>query len=137
MALDRETISEQLYGGFAPPHVQPFAEGLVGYDPEVGSGVYDVDAAKALIQEAGAEEATISLLAQTNNDLLNQVIQQQLGEIGLNVELDVVSPTEGYSTWYYADLVMQASSSRSSVIRIHVDARALLHRRECSRGPRP
>jgi ABC-type transport system substrate-binding protein len=80
---------------------QPFPEGFLGHDPAFDEDPYDPEAAQELISEAGADGATVELLTMTTPpyDSLAQVAQQALGDIGLNVEIDAVSPTEGISTW--------------------------------------
>src|SRR5690606_4437095 len=92
MAINRTEISEQLLGGVNPPVYQPFPEGYMGHDPALDEDPYDPDAARDLISEAGAEGATVTILAMTTPpyEAIAEVLQQSLGDIGLDVEIDAV-----------------------------------------------
>jgi peptide/nickel transport system substrate-binding protein len=101
MAMNRSEISEELLSGIAPPVYQPFPDGYLGYDSALDEDPYDPEAAQELIREAGAEGATVRLLTMTNEpyNSIGAIAEQALGDIGLEVELDPVSPTEGIATW--------------------------------------
>ncbi len=101
MAINRTEISEQLLGGVNPPVYQPFPAGYMGHDPALDEDPYDPDAARDLISEAGAEGATVTILAMTTPpyEAIAEVLQQSLGDIGLDVEIDAVSPSVGIPTW--------------------------------------
>ncbi|GGE51568.1 ABC transporter substrate-binding protein [Primorskyibacter flagellatus] len=56
-AIDREAFSKAVEFGLSTPATQPYAEGLWAYDPALeGRYAYDLDKAKALMQEAGYAE---------------------------------------------------------------------------------
>jgi peptide/nickel transport system substrate-binding protein len=101
MAINRTEISEELLSGIAPPVYQPFPEGFLGHDPDLDDDPYDPEAARDLIRDAGAEGATVRLLTMTNEPYksIGAIAEQALGDIGLDVQLDPVSPTEGIATW--------------------------------------
>lgn len=101
MALNRKEISKELFDGINPPAYQPFLEGYLGYDPALDDDPYDPEAARRLVTEAGAEGAMVQLLASTvpPTNLLAEVVQQSLDDIGLNAELVPISPTEATSIW--------------------------------------
>ena len=54
LALDRKTFAETVMEGNAQPASQMFAPFTIGYDPNL-KPVYDVEGAKKLVKEAGAE----------------------------------------------------------------------------------
>jgi ABC-type transport system substrate-binding protein len=62
----------------------------------------DVDKAKALLAEAGAEGITLNLMALTDSTSVTiaQIIQASLGEAGINVE---IQPTEDAAYWAAGD----------------------------------
>ncbi|HEY8523596.1 MAG TPA: ABC transporter substrate-binding protein [Acidimicrobiales bacterium] len=101
MALNRSEISEELLGGIAPPVYQPFPEGYLGFDPDIDEDPYDPEAARDLIEQAGADGTSVRLLTMTTPpyDSIAQIAQQALGDIGLEVEIEPVSPTVGIPTW--------------------------------------
>lgn len=100
MAIDRESISTGLTAGRNPPVFQTFIEGYVGYDKALDVDPYDPDAARALIKEAGAEGASVKLIQQLGPAaVFAEVIQQQLNDVGLNVEIVPVPGAEARQTW--------------------------------------
>jgi peptide/nickel transport system substrate-binding protein len=102
MALSRQEISDELLSGVAPPAFgQPFASFIEGHDPALEVDPYDVDAARALIEEAGAEGASVSIIsvAVPPLDLMAQVVQQSLNDIGLNVELAPLAFADARAAW--------------------------------------
>ncbi|HEY8527065.1 MAG TPA: ABC transporter substrate-binding protein [Acidimicrobiales bacterium] len=96
MAIDRTAISEELLEGANPPSYQPFPEGYLGHDPGLDEDPYDPDAARDLIADAGAEGADVQIVQNLTppGDSIAEVIQQQLGDIGLDVELVPLGATE-------------------------------------------
>lgn len=107
LAIDREGMKSLLGGmmlpaqGMVPPTSDWFGE------PEFKVG-YDVEAAKALMAEAGiSKENPISVKAiispsgggQMQPILMNEYIQQNLAEIGINVEFDVRDWNALISNW--------------------------------------
>lgn len=101
IAVDRAEVAEELTGGISPPVFQPFPEGYLGHDPDLEEPEHDPEAARALIEEAGATGAKVEIIQATTppQDQLALVVQQALGEIGLDVELLPVSPTEARPMW--------------------------------------
>src|SRR5690606_34265973 len=89
MAVDRAELSETLLNGLNPPVHQPVAEGFLGHDPALDDDPYDPDAARALVEEAGAEGATAGMIQQTTSPhaMIAEAVQQALGDIGLEVDL--------------------------------------------------
>jgi peptide/nickel transport system substrate-binding protein len=101
MAVNRPEVAESLLNGMNPPVYQPFVEGFLGYDPALDEDPYDPDAARQLIQDAGAEGTTVRIIQATTapQDVLAEAVQQALGDIGLNIELIPLSPTEARPEW--------------------------------------
>jgi ABC-type transport system substrate-binding protein len=104
-AINRTEVSELLRQGVAAPAYQPFLDGYLGYDQSLDADVYDPDEARRLVQEAGAEGATLQFLQSAGppHDEHAQVVQQALGDIGLNVELTPISPGEAGSVFAEGD----------------------------------
>jgi peptide/nickel transport system substrate-binding protein len=101
MAVNRSELSETILNGIYPPVFQPFAEGFVGHEPDLDDDPYDVDAARELIADAGADGASVEMIQPTTapQDAVAQAVQQSLGDIGLDVELVPISPTEARPEW--------------------------------------
>jgi peptide/nickel transport system substrate-binding protein len=92
LTLDRPALSEQVLGGACTPSRQPFTPGQPGYVEDAPVGEWnDLDQARALLQEAGATDITLSLLVPEVGYVqqLATVIQAQLAQVGVNAELTV------------------------------------------------
>jgi ABC-type transport system substrate-binding protein len=101
MAINRTQISQNLLGGMNPPAYQTFLKGFLGNDPSLDKDVFDPDAARQLIQEAGATGATVTLLhpASAPYDAIAAVVQQSLNAVGLNVSLQPVDNAQMRAKW--------------------------------------
>jgi peptide/nickel transport system substrate-binding protein len=97
LAVDRESLAEQIFGGgdVATQLVGPSA---VGFNEELEPLPYDLDRAKQLVQEAGADgvpidmEITVAVRqgAYPRNEELGEYVANQLNEIGLNAKTEVI-----------------------------------------------
>lgn len=92
MAVDVDTILAATFEGMGVERATGFAApGMVGYRPASKVSL-DVDAARALIQEAGVEGKTIEL-SYANfgaRSTQAQIVQANLADIGLNIELNAM-----------------------------------------------
>ena len=89
MAVDIDTLLASSYEGMDVPRATGFAApGMIGYRPS-SKVKRDVAAARALIEEAGADGMTIELSYAnfSTRPTEAQIIQANLAEIGLNIEL--------------------------------------------------
>jgi peptide/nickel transport system substrate-binding protein len=102
MAIDREGLATSLYGGKAVPAKAIANPGTWGYGRQVFESAWealpeparDIEAAKALVQEAGASGKTVTLA--TTNEIASiatmvNAVKAGAEEIGLKVELRPVS----------------------------------------------
>lgn len=93
MAIDKNGIIEGIYDGAGIPAVGPIAPQVFGYDESVTGIEYDVEAAKALLAEAGyADGFSTTLLTNDNRERVDAAtyIQAQLAEIGIDVQIEVL-----------------------------------------------
>lgn len=108
LALDRKNIVKAAAGGIGVPAKAPAARGAWALAPEKTSALYDtlpepaydVEAAKKLVQEAGAAGRTITLATSTlapEISIVANAVQAAGRQIGLDVQLKVVPP-EAYSS---------------------------------------
>ncbi|MFT8243375.1 ABC transporter substrate-binding protein [Roseomonas sp. BN140053] len=91
MAIDRNTLIEALQQGYAKPVNQVLTPANFGYTPEVEGWPYDPARARALLKEAGAEGATVTLISSPAYDRrLNEAVQQMLSEVGLKLNIEMM-----------------------------------------------
>jgi peptide/nickel transport system substrate-binding protein len=103
-AIDKTLITEEFFQGLATPAVAPIP-GTVRFAADLGEPYpYDVDGARALLAEAGAEDLSLRLDLFQNPDLeaVAQVLQFSLAEIGVDLEIRV----QEYSA--YAETIQQS-----------------------------
>lgn len=87
-AIDRDTLIEALLQGYAAPVNIIGAPPIFGYTDAIQGYDYDLDKAKALVAEAGAEGAVIQFITSpAYNQQLVQAIQQMVGDAGMTVEI--------------------------------------------------
>ena len=91
-AIDRDTIIDALFKGYAKPVNEPLTPASFGYDPGGPAYGYDPAKARAMLREAGvAEGAKVSFLTSPVFDQRAvQAIQQMLGDVGLNAQITTV-----------------------------------------------
>ncbi|MEV8590437.1 ABC transporter substrate-binding protein [Streptomyces sp. NPDC051180] len=107
MALDRKNIIKAAAGGVGVPAKAPAARGAWALAPEKTAALfdtlpepaYDLEAAKKLVQEAGATGRTVTLATSTlapEISVVANAVQAAGRQIGLEVRLKPVSP-DAYS----------------------------------------
>ena len=93
MAIDVDAIIASVYAGDAIPESGIIPTGVWGHNDALERPVYDVEAAKALLADAGYAEGQISFelamdsSSSSNTQLVYQIIQQYLKAIGINAEI--------------------------------------------------
>lgn len=92
LAIDRESITKNLYAGLATPIGQMVAPVTFGYDSTIQATKFDLNQAKQLLAESSYSGQTITFEYPTDGELqasndLAQAIQGQLQAIGIKVEL--------------------------------------------------
>jgi peptide/nickel transport system substrate-binding protein len=92
-ALDTVSIVESVFRGEGGPAIGPIAPNVKYFDPDLGEPEYDVEKAKALLAEAGYPDgfqATIWTNDKQERIDMATIIQNQLKEIGIQVEIQVL-----------------------------------------------
>jgi peptide/nickel transport system substrate-binding protein len=96
LAVDKDAIAEQVYGGYAKVvNGQLLSPSILGHNPDLTAYPYDPDEAKRLIEEAGAAGQTITLVGESSGRWLNsrELIEAVAGywtEAGLKVDLQAL-----------------------------------------------
>lgn len=102
LAIDRQLITDELLAGQCGPTTQLLGPGVPGHDPaleEVES--YDPDAARELLEQAGATDLSLTLLVPTNDpySAIAQVVQEQWAQVGVEVSIELVPGSESYAAY--------------------------------------
>lgn len=78
---------------------QHFAEGELGYNPDIQGYPHDVDRARQLMAEAGNPQVTGTILAAPYTQAQDAVYADQMAEIGIRIEVQTVAPPQFVSEW--------------------------------------
>jgi ABC-type transport system substrate-binding protein len=93
-AIDREAINQAAYSGLATATGVPVPENSIAYSPELEiPTTADPERAKALLEEAGATNVSVSITYAANNDtdrLTSEVIAANLQAVGIDAQLNPV-----------------------------------------------
>lgn len=91
-ALDRDSIVEVASSGMKVPLYGYLCSGVWGYSDDIEKYEYDVERAKEYMAAAGYPDGGIELSLGVNNEgvyvTAGEIIQNMLGEIGINVTID-------------------------------------------------
>lgn len=92
-AIDRESMAKALGADLGQALPYEFVPGTIGYDDSVPYYEFDLDKAKALIEESGVStpvDVRLTVHSREVDQQQAQIMQAMLSEIGVNIELDVV-----------------------------------------------
>lgn len=101
MAIDRQTILDQLYGGEGQVVNTIVPKGITGYNANAKAIDYNVDEAKQLLADAGYPNGFDLEIFQSNESTdslqCNQVIQSMLADIGIKVTITQLDDASFYA----------------------------------------
>lgn len=118
LAIDREGITEALHNGQCTPSTQVFPTTYWAGDPDVEVDPFDVEQARALMDEAGyADGLSMSAVVVNVPFYVAQLeaLQAMLGEIGIDLEVTPLEPTELLSRFAGGDADMYFTQYPGSV----------------------
>lgn len=109
-AVDKDTLAEQIFGG-GTPATQLVGPSAFGYNPDIPQPGYDMEAAVALLEEAGADgvevDAPVVITVRrgnyNRNEELGEYVTNQLNEIGMTASMEVIE-VEAYQEQYVINL---------------------------------
>ena len=111
-AIDRKQIIDTVALGSGDP-TGPLPPSLTQYAVPVGDyPIYrrDVGKARQLLQESGAGPVSLTILTQTTEPVyakdIAQIVQQQLGEAGIQVNIELLEFGQWVQRWLKADFDM-------------------------------
>lgn len=93
-AIDRQAISDAVLAGTCVPTMQAYSTGFPGYNEDLAqeNPAYDLARAEELMAEAGVTDLTVEMMTSTSTQQqeMAAIVQQQLAQIGIEVELNVL-----------------------------------------------
>ena len=95
-AMDAEVAAQVVT---AEARTQHFAEGELGYNPDIEGYPHDLDRARQLMAEAGNPQVTGTILAAPYTQAQDAVYADQLAEVGIRIEVQTVAPPQFVSEW--------------------------------------
>ncbi len=93
MAVDKASIIEGIYDGYGVEAVGPIPPGVFGFDDSIEPIEYNMDEAKALLEEAGfADGFSTTIMTNDNPQRVDTavLVQEALAELNIDVEIEVV-----------------------------------------------
>jgi peptide/nickel transport system substrate-binding protein len=78
---------------------QHFAEGELGYNPDIKGYPHDLDEARQLMASAGNPQVAGTILAAPYNQSQIEVYTDQMADAGINIEVQSVAPPQFVSEW--------------------------------------
>jgi len=102
-AIDRTGITDALYAGVSVPADQLVPPGIIGFNDTLEPWSLDLDEAKRLVAEAKTDgvpvDEPITIVARADQfpkiAQMTEVLQEQLGETGLNIQVKVAETSVG------------------------------------------
>ncbi|MDP9364672.1 MAG: ABC transporter substrate-binding protein [Chloroflexota bacterium] len=94
LAIDREAILEELFGGQGQVPTGPAIDTQFAYNPDLDPLAYDPDRARQLLEQAGYDGTPV-VIETTNGSIINdQAMAEAIGamweEVGVTVDLQVI-----------------------------------------------
>ncbi len=140
LAIDRETITEALYSGYATVANSPILSSVWAYNRQIEPWPYDPEAARTILDELSWTDSDgdgvrdrdgvpLSFKLSTNGDNRIRVdaatmVQTQLAEVGVEVELDLME----FNTLVDRDLAHDFDVSLSAwAVDTSLDLRPIFH----------
>ncbi|WP_432974950.1 ABC transporter substrate-binding protein [Dactylosporangium sp. CA-233914] len=89
-AVDRKTLAEKIYKGYAEPATSIINQGNEAYDVSAVDYQFDPEAAKKLLADAGYQpgEVKFTILSDTTGQPTAEFIQQQLKAVGIDASVE-------------------------------------------------
>ena len=114
-AIDRQAILDALFGGQGQLENGIFPHGLYGFNEDLPAISYDPEAAKALLEEAGYGGGFDMVIAadssaSTSTTQAIEIIAAQLGEIGVNAQIQNMDEATWLATRNSGEMVSYMST---------------------------
>jgi peptide/nickel transport system substrate-binding protein len=123
LAINRDAIANGLLKGICTATMQPYPKGHWAHAPSGATIDYDPARARALLKEAGASDFRLEILttAGSSSEPVAQVIQSQLGEVGIKATITAAPTADATGSFFRGERdafanIMQALPDPSSTL---------------------
>ncbi|SDI18515.1 peptide/nickel transport system substrate-binding protein [Sinosporangium album] len=99
LAMNPQEYADTQYRGYSKVHLQRMKEGQQGYNPQVAGYPHDLAKAKQLMAEAGNPKVSFVLPSYDIQRSIAELFRAQMGEIGVDVKLDMMTWGQFYSVY--------------------------------------
>ena len=100
LAIDRDSLLENIYQGFAKPaNGQLVGPYVFGYNPDLGADTYDPEEAKRIVAETGAGSKQVQMTLSSGRWLRDREAGQAIAQMLRDVGFDVKATTVEFSVW--------------------------------------
>jgi len=99
LAIDRDAINKAAMQGGCPPVSQAFNDGIPGSNPSLAPYGFDPARARQLLSAAGVTRLTLLQMSLEPQATIAQIVQQQLKDVGVEVDLVPVDSDNSRPTW--------------------------------------
>jgi peptide/nickel transport system substrate-binding protein len=102
LAIDRNAIADGLLKGICASTEQPYPKGHWAYVADFPKIPHDPARARALLKEAGASDFRLEILtsAGSSSEPVAQVLQSQLGEVGIRVAIATLPTADSAASFF-------------------------------------
>lgn len=107
MAIDRETLAQSVYRGFAEPTTTGLSQVAYDFPDPSNSFEFDPEQAQQLLADAGAENLQMQLRASPtrpggHSEAVAIQVQSMLQQVGVQTEIDLVAGAAEFSDAFFA-----------------------------------
>lgn len=107
MAIDRETLAQSVYRGFAEPTTTGLSQVAYSFPDPSNTFEFDPEQAQQLLAEAGAENLPMQLRASPtrpggHSEAVAIQVQSMLQQVGIQTEIDLVPGAAEFSDAFFA-----------------------------------
>ena len=112
-AIDAQVWVDAVLNGFGRAVSQRFPEGLPGHYPDIEGYGHDVAKAKEYMAAAGNPEISFTFPIYPRMQQVAQILKSQLSEIGIDVNIELMTPGQYFSFYQSDKYPLQINTSAS------------------------
>lgn len=120
LAIDRDTLVSEIWGGFAgPAGGQEVADYVFGHNPDIEPSPFDPDEARSLLEEADAMGTTVEVWGTrghwTSDGILGEAVVAMLNDVGF----DAVLEQPPFDDWVEKVFIAETDDTQAPAIMLY------------------